>query len=154
MKMKCLCLGLVTVAAFTACALTVEKFHRSSATACDVTLSYSAANADRAVLVAWGASDAGASFTSWSNSGFAEGYAKADTSSCRVTLPPAALSAAYMRFFLVPDGQKLDYIESDGTQYIKTDFYPDASNTTISVDFYQNSSIVARLTSPSTKYLS
>ena len=44
-----------------------------------------------------------------------------------------------MRFFLVPDGQKLDYIESDGTQYIKTDFYPDASNTTISVDFYQKS---------------
>ena len=137
-KFACLaCVAILT--AFPAGALTVEKFHRSSATACDVTLAYSAANADRAVLVAWGSSDAGASFTSWANSGFAEGYAQADTSSCRVTLPPAALSAAYMRFFLVPDGQKLDYIESDGTQYIKTDFYPDASNTTISVDFYQKS---------------
>ena len=139
MKKNSLCCILVTLVALTSGALTVEKFHRTSATACDVTLSYSAADANRAVLVAWGASDAGASFTSWSNSGFAEGYAKADTSSCRVTLPPAALSAAYMRFFLVPDGQKLDYIESDGTQYIKTDFYPDASNTTISVDFYQKS---------------
>ena len=125
--------------ALTASALTVEKFHRSSATACDVTLSYTAAAADRAVLVAWGASDAGASFTSWANRGFAEGYARAETTSCRVALPPAALSAAYMRFFLVPDGQKLDYIESDGTQYIMTDFYPDASNTTIYADFYQKS---------------
>ena len=114
--------SIAAFAALTSNALTVEKFHRSSATACDVTLSYSAANANRAVLVAWGSSDAGASFTSWSNRNYAEGIASAGSTSCRVALPPAALSAAYMRFFLVPDNQKLDYIESDGTQYIKTDF--------------------------------
>lgn len=132
-------LGLAAAFALPAGALTVEKVYRTSSTACDVQLSYAAAASDRAVLVAWGSSDAGASFTSWANRGFAEGYARAETTSCRVALPPAALSAAYMRFFLVPDGQKLDYIESDGTQYIMTDFYPDASNTTIYADFYQKS---------------
>ena len=100
----------VLLSASSAGALTVEKFHRSSATAGDVTLSYSAADSDRAVLVAWGASDAGASFTSWANRSYAEGVAVAGSTSCRVALPPAALSAAYMRFFLVPDNQQLDYI--------------------------------------------
>ena len=142
MKAKRLCFALLATVAFsalTARALTVERVYRTSATACDVQLSYAAAASDRAVLVAWGSSDAGASFTSWANRGFAEGYARAETTSCRVALPPAALSAAYMRFFLVPDNQQLDYIESDGTQYIMTDFYPDASNTTIYADFYQKS---------------
>ncbi len=128
MKKNSLCCILVTLAALTSGALTVEKFHRTSATACDVTLSYSAANADRAVLVAWGPSDAGASFTSWANRSYAEGVA-----------PPAALSAAYMRFFLVPDNQQLDYIETDGTQYIQTDYYPGPADTAITVDFQPKS---------------
>ena len=97
MKATKLCLFLLATAAFSAFparALTVEKFHRTSATAGDVTLSYSAADSDRAVLVAWGASDAGASFISWANRSYAEGVASAGSTSCRVTLPPAALSAA------------------------------------------------------------
>ena len=142
MKAKRLCFALLATVAFsalTARALTVERVYRTSATACDVQLSYAAAASDRAVLVAWGSSDAGASFTSWANRNYAEGCVSAGSTSCRVALPPAALSAAYMRFFLVPDNQQLDYIESDGTQYIMTDFYPDASNTTIYADFYQKS---------------
>ena len=142
MKATKLCLFLLATAAFSAFparALTVEKFHRSSATACDVTLSYSAADSDRAVLVAWGASDAGASFTSWANRSYAEGVAGAGSTSCRVALPPAALSAAYMRFFLVPDNQQLDYIETDGTQYIQTDYYPGPADTAITVDFQPKS---------------
>ena len=142
MKATKLCLFLLATAvfsAFPARALTVEKFHRSSATACDVTLSYSAADSDRAVLVAWGASDAGASFTSWANRSYAEGVASAGSTSCRVALPPAALSAAYMRLFLVPDNQQLDYIETDGTQYIQTDYYPGPADTAITVDFQPKS---------------
>ena len=88
--------------AFHAGALTVEKVYRTSATACDVQLSYAAAAADRAVLVAWGSSDAGATFTAWPNFSYAEGGVGAGSTTCRVTLPPAALSAAYLRFFLVP----------------------------------------------------
>ena len=132
-------LGLAAAFALPAGALTVEKVYRTSSTACDVQLSYAAAASDRAVLVAWGSSDAGASFTSWANRGFAEGYARAETTSCRVALPPAALSAAYMRFFLVPDNQQLDYIETDGTQYIQTDYYPGPADTAITVDFQPKS---------------
>lgn len=142
MKATKLCLFLLATAAFSAFparALTVEKFHRTSATACAVTLSYSAADSDRAVLVAWGSSDAGASFTSWANCSYAEGCASAGSTSCRVALPLAALSAAYMRFFLVPDNQQLDYIETDGTQFIRTDYYPGPADTAIFVDFQPKS---------------
>ena len=116
-------LGLAAAFALPAGALTVEKVYRTSSTACDVQLSYAAAASDRAVLVAWGSSDAGATFTAWPNCTYAEGFARANTTACRVTLPPAALSSAYMRFFLVPDDQPLDWIETDGTQFIRTDFY-------------------------------
>ena len=135
MKKNSLCFIFATWAAFTASALTVERVYRSSTTACDVQLSYAAASSDRAVLVAWGSSDAGATFTAWPNCTYAEGFARANTTACRVTLPPAALSAAYLRFFLVPDDQQLDWIETDGTQFIRTDFYPGPTDTTILADF-------------------
>ena len=132
-------LGLAAAFALPAGALTVEKVYRTSSTACDVQLSYATAASDRAVLVAWGSSDAGESFTSWANRSYAEGVASAGSTSCRVALPPAALSAAYMRFFLVPDNQQLDYIETDGTQYIQTDYYPGPADTAITVDFQPKS---------------
>ena len=125
-------------AACAAHALTVEKFHRDLY-GCDVSLAYAAAVSDRAVLVAWGPSDAGANFSSWANVSYAEGFAGAGSTSCRVALPPAALAAAYVRFFLVPDNQQIACIETDGTQYIRTDYYPGPTDTTIFADFLPKS---------------
>ena len=71
MKKNSLCFILATLAAFTARALTVERVYRTSSTACDMQLSYAAAASDRAVLVAWGSSDAGASVSSWANRSYA-----------------------------------------------------------------------------------
>ncbi len=124
--------------ALTASALTVEKFRRDLY-GCDVSLAYAVAASDRAVLVAWGPSDAGANFSSWANVSYAEGVVGAGSTSCRVALPPAALAAAYVRFFLVPDNQQIACIETDGTQYIQTDFYPGPTDTTIFADFYPKS---------------
>lgn len=131
-------LVLTVFAAFAATAMTVEKFHRGLH-GCDVSLAYAAAESGRAVLVAWGPSDAGASFSSWANCSYADGVVGAGSTSCHVALPPAALSAAYVRFFLVPDTLPLDWIETDGTQYIQTDFYPGPTDTTIHADFHPKS---------------
>ena len=132
-------LGLAAAFALPAGALTVEKVYRTSSTACDVQLSYAAAASDRAVLVAWGSSDAGASFTAWPNCTYAEGSAGAGSTTCRVALPTNVLTSAYMRFFLVPDNQQLDWIETDGTQFIRTDYYPGPADTTIFADFQPKS---------------
>ena len=90
-----------------------------------VSVSTAPTAADRVAFVAWGDSDKGETLAAWgANVKSAVGLLPAGSSSAKLTLPRDVLSAKTCRVFLVQDGCKAAYLQSDGTQYLVTDVYP------------------------------
>lgn len=107
-------------------ALTVERMYRTAENKVVAELAFDAGDADRNVVVAWGASDAGGDYASWSRAEFAQDCgAGAGATTCRVGLPPEVANAARVKFFLVPASAAPGYLRSTGRQIVVTDFYPD-----------------------------
>ncbi len=124
--MRCLMLVGAVAGVLGTQALTVERMYRDAGNKVVAELAFDAGDADRNVVVAWGASDAGGSYASWSRAEFAQDCgAGADATTCRVGLPPEVANAAWAKFFLVPASAAPGYLRSTGRQVVVTDFYPD-----------------------------
>jgi len=117
-------------------AVSVSDFVRTRTGTCTAKVEADAAASDRAVFVAWGASDQGATLSAWgANVRSAVGYLPSGARQAKITLPSDALSAQVIRVFLVADGCLSSFLQSDGSQYIETDVYPEARDTKVFIDF-------------------
>ena len=117
-------------------ALTVEKIGYSPNGAYEATISYAAAERDRAVFVGFGDADKGSQFSAWGASvEGVSGYAPAGSTAATVRLPPDAATAKCVRFFLTDtDEYDVTYLRSTGEQFIQTDFYPCGTNSAVVMD--------------------
>ena len=108
--------------------LAVVKDRATGIVSATVSFTSGATGNDDILYIAWGDSDMGNTLAAWSTNVFCAGAVAADAQSASVTLPQGKYPCYFRAFLMNPNGLDCDsfaeYLLSDGTSYIQSDWYP------------------------------